>query len=125
MLEKLKSWLADDTLYIAVLLVLVGVVSFLLGQQSVTTQISGSEGVGAVVVSEPPPSALVSPHATSSLHLEAETTVVVASKSGERYHLPDCPGAKQISDKNLISFSTIEAAEAAGYSPAANCPGLR
>lgn len=49
---------------------------------------------------------------------------VVASKAGKRYHLPSCPGAKQIAVKNLINFDSIEAAEQAGYTPAANCKGL-
>jgi methylphosphotriester-DNA--protein-cysteine methyltransferase len=47
--------------------------------------------------------------------------VVVGSKTGRRYHLPDCPGAKRIKPANLITFESIEAAKAAGYTPAANC----
>jgi methylphosphotriester-DNA--protein-cysteine methyltransferase len=38
--------------------------------------------------------------------------------------LPDCPGAKQISEQNKIWFASIEEAEKAGYKPAGNCPGL-
>ncbi|MFZ5559833.1 MAG: Ada metal-binding domain-containing protein [Patescibacteria group bacterium] len=49
---------------------------------------------------------------------------VVGSKNSDKYHLPDCPGAKQISEQNKIWFDSIEAAEKAGYKPAANCPGL-
>lgn len=50
---------------------------------------------------------------------------VVGSKNSDKYHLPDCPGAKQISEKNKIWFDSIEEAEKAGYKPAANCPGLQ
>ena len=50
---------------------------------------------------------------------------VVASKSGTKYHYPWCPGAKQISEKNKISFSSIEEARAKGYTPASNCKGLK
>lgn len=50
---------------------------------------------------------------------------VVASKNGTKYHLPTCPGAKQISDKNKITFNSAEEARAAGYSPASNCKGLK
>lgn len=50
---------------------------------------------------------------------------VLGSKNSDKYHLPDCPGAKQISEKNAIWFDSIEAAEKAGYKPAANCPGLQ
>lgn len=50
---------------------------------------------------------------------------VVASKSGSKYHFPWCAGAKQISEKNLISFPSVEEARNAGYTPAANCKGLK
>jgi len=50
---------------------------------------------------------------------------VVASKNGTKYHYPWCAGAKQISEKNKITFNSIEEARAAGYSPATNCKGLK
>jgi len=50
---------------------------------------------------------------------------VVGSKNSDKYHLPDCPGAKQIAEKNKIWFNSIEEAEKAGYKPAANCPALQ
>lgn len=49
---------------------------------------------------------------------------VVASKSGAKYYLPWCGGAKLIKDANKVWFASREAAEAAGYQPAANCKGL-
>lgn len=48
----------------------------------------------------------------------------VASKSGTKFHYPWCPGASQIKDSNQIWFDTKDAATAAGYGPAGNCPGL-
>ncbi len=50
---------------------------------------------------------------------------VIASKNGTKYHYPWCAGAKQISPKNLITFNSIEEARAKGYTPAANCKGLK
>jgi competence protein ComEC len=50
---------------------------------------------------------------------------VVASSKSDKYHLPECPGAKQISEQNKVWFDSIEAAEKAGYKPAGNCPGLK
>ncbi len=50
---------------------------------------------------------------------------VVASKSGKKYHYPWCAGAKQIALKNKITFSSIEEARKAGYTPASNCKGLK
>ncbi len=49
---------------------------------------------------------------------------LVASKSGTKYHLLDCPGAKTIAEKNKIYFKSIAEAVAAGYTPAANCKAL-
>lgn len=49
---------------------------------------------------------------------------VVASKNGTKYHLPWCPGAERILESNKIWFDSIEEAEKAGYSPAANCKGI-
>lgn len=46
---------------------------------------------------------------------------IVASKNSKKYHYTSCPGAKQISEKNRITFSSPEAAEASGYSLATNC----
>ncbi len=48
----------------------------------------------------------------------------VSSKSGTRYYLPWCSGAKQIKEENKVWFTTKEAAEAAGYTPAKNCKGI-
>ncbi|HLP44011.1 MAG TPA: hypothetical protein VK145_01915 [Candidatus Nanoarchaeia archaeon] len=55
----------------------------------------------------------------------AQFGMVIASKTGTKYHLPECPGAKTIAEKNKITFDSIAAAERAGYAPAANCPGLK
>ena len=46
---------------------------------------------------------------------------VVASKNGIRYHYPYCTGAKQIKEENRIIFATPAIAEAAGFTLASNC----
>jgi hypothetical protein len=48
----------------------------------------------------------------------------VASRNGKKYFLPWCGGASSISPQNKISFGSEEEARKAGYTPAANCPGL-
>jgi hypothetical protein len=50
----------------------------------------------------------------------SNTTVVGSSKS-DKYHYLHCSGAKQISEKNKITFSSPAQAESAGYTLAANC----
>ena len=46
---------------------------------------------------------------------------VITSKNGNKYHYPYCPGAKQIKEENKVIFASATAAEAAGYTLAANC----
>ncbi len=55
----------------------------------------------------------------------SNSDVVVASKSGTKYHFPWCAGAKRILDENKIFFDSSEEARKAGYTPAANCKGLK
>lgn len=50
--------------------------------------------------------------------------VYMASKNGTKYYLPTCGTAKRIKEENRVWFGIKEEAEAAGYGPAANCPGL-
>lgn len=110
MWEKLKSIEQDDSWYFALLLVCVAVASFGLGRQSVAP--APSTQPGAVQLHETPTPA------------PAAGVEVVASQQGTKYHLPDCPGAKRIHDENRVAFASPELAQAAGYEPAANCPGL-
>lgn len=48
-------------------------------------------------------------------------TRIVASKKGTKYYYPWCGGSKNIKVENLRYFATASAAEAAGYTRAANC----
>lgn len=49
----------------------------------------------------------------------------VASKTGKKYHLADCIGAKSIADNRKIWFTTKVEAEKAGYTPAQNCKEIQ
>ena len=51
--------------------------------------------------------------------------LLVASKNGSKYHFPWCSGGKSISEKNKIWFDSAEDARKSGYTPAANCKGLK
>lgn len=122
MIKKLKSFLADDALFFALLLVLVGLVSFGLGRQSVLV------GEGARPAPSAPAGVIFTDVPATDFVLENGTTAdvpVVASRSGSKYHLPKCPGALQIKEENKLYFDSTAEAEAAGYTPAANCPGLQ
>mgnify|MGYP001588897526 CR=1 FL=1 len=51
--------------------------------------------------------------------------LLIASKSGKKYHFPWCSGAQRISEVNKIWFASYEEARSAGYAPASNCKGLK
>ena len=122
-LERL--WSHPGTLP-AVLIVFVGLTSFWLGnmagQQNVNTDLGALGGVGEVsqlTTYDQLPTTEINPV------LEAKnSTIVVVSKNGSKYHLLWCPGAKQMKEENKIFFETSEEAQSAGYEPAANCKGL-
>ena len=131
MLPKFKSFLANDLLFYSVLLVLIAVGSFGLGRLSVSSTkvpekpLFLKENITSASVVNAVPAATASTSIKAEVATVSKTAAVVGSKSGTKYHLPNCPGAKRIKPANLISFETIDAAKAAGYTPAANCPGLK
>lgn len=112
----------EDVL-LSALIIAVSSVSFFLGRVSVEHQIP------PVFVSDTPQEAQL---VSIELNNEKQSTSTplpepasyVASKSGTKYHLPWCPGAKQIKNSNKIYFKTKEEAEKAGYGPASNCKGI-
>jgi len=128
MYEKLKSFASNDALYVTVLLLLVGVVSFGLGRQSVLSSNLSSQAPAGIIFTEAQPRENIAPSATTppspQTAITEASTSVVASRNGTKYHRTDCPGAKQIKDENKVYFATTALARAAGYTPAANCPNL-
>lgn len=124
MREKLKSLIASDQVFYSILVILVGLGGFTLGGGSLVAKpdmVPKPEQVAAAsqpVVTAAEPIPVPVPPPVSGIG------VVVGSKSGTKYHLPTCPGASQIKPENRIEFASIELARAAGYKPAANCPGL-
>jgi len=141
MFEKFKLFVIDDAIFMTILLVMVGLASFLLGQLSVTsiktTAISRvSLSANSVNFSGQKTPIISTPMGVEKNTRSSQVTNVitntqsdqsfqyVASKSGTKYHLVTCPGAKQIKKENKIYFNSAEEAEAAGYTSASNCPGL-
>lgn len=47
---------------------------------------------------------------------------VIGNKESKKYHRPDCPGYRDMAEKNRVFFKSVEEAEAAGYKRAGNCP---
>lgn len=119
MYEKIKLVLQDDALFYSFLLILVGITAFGLGKLSVVESLAVTGEPAAVNLTTQ--TRMTQPDVTGGAGV---TESLVASKNGTKYHLPSCPGAKQIAEQNKIFFTSANEARAAGYQPAANCPGL-
>ena len=127
MYEKLKSYVANDQIFYGFLVIFVAILSFFLGRASVAVN-HGILPAPAVVMSEFTQTSVKGASERETANKEPEKQPeggeVVASKSGQKYHRKDCPGASQIKPANLISFPSALLARASGYTPASNCPGL-
>lgn len=125
MTKKLKSFLQNDKHFFGLLLIVAACASFALGRLSVTPAAPKGASPAVVITAAPRVETSVTDAPTSQESLSAAVEGgFVASKSGTKYHRSDCPGASQIKPENIVRFETAAAAAAAGYTPAANCPGL-
>ncbi len=143
--EKIKPRL--NVLYYSLLAVVVGSILFGLGRLSVveerhkpirvlypaaeqgsTTPLMEDGSVPSLETVAVPPAGTSQAGAAV---LSAETAIqdqdgaVVGSKSGKKYYFPWCGTLKRVKPENRVPFSSIEAARAAGYTPAGNCKGLK
>lgn len=138
---KIKSaakHLNTKEVYTAFIIILVGFASFGLGRisklEEVKTPIRIEQGTSAIssILHLPFSSLKADPSSGGQEGTEEVVNVLpsisgqfVASKGGTKYHFPWCSGAQRISEANKIWFNSVEEARKAGYTPAANCKGLR
>jgi len=117
--EKINSFLSNinEDIIIVLIIILVALASFGLGR------LSKIEENREPIRIENTTTVLNSQENTLQVK-QPQSGLLVASKSGKKYHYPWCSGAKRISEKNKIYFNSAEEAEKAGYEPAANCKGL-
>lgn len=133
-IAKIKSFL-DGRYFMPILITLAIITAFFFGRISVLENKripvrviyeNGGEVKGVNTDNTPqPPSYSKRGEGQINTTLIDSSGQVVGSKNGTKYHFPWCAGAKQISEKNLITFNSIEEARAKGYTPAANCKGLK
>lgn len=136
-LQTGKAYLAErgdlsKDIFVALIVVLVGLGSFALGRISAletaregelrviaeNAEVSTLESVAEIS------SASTSQHAVGAPSLPKVEGKYVGARSGKAYYLPWCGGVKQIREENKVWFATKEEAEARGYHPAANCKGM-
>lgn len=127
---KFKGYLNNTDILLSILIIVVSLTSFFLGRFSITENThkiqQKAEFVSTVnqAITQKEGS-VETTNKTPDVPQSAQSEGgYVASKSGTKYHLPWCSGAKRIKEENKVWFATKEEAEAAGYSPASNCKGL-
>lgn len=106
-LIRRSGWLVKNGCICALLVI----VCFVGRLTAATAEPSGS--VDATHITRAPVSATSLP--------EPAPEYYVASKNSDKYHVPDCGSARNISEQNKIYFDTAEDAEAAGRSPCGVC----
>ena len=109
----------SEVLLIAFVFVVMLFIAFGLGRLSVLQEARPEVRFEASVQSG---SAVLS---LSDLPTEGSSGGVVGSKKGTKYHFPWCAGALTISEQNKRFFVNEAEARALGYTPAANCKGLK
>lgn len=137
--NRLKVWfnyviytLEQKDIFIALVIILVAFASFGLGRlskiqnnkESITIEDISDNGVESATKS-------IKGASNSSVTVDKQGVPTVstkknyvASKNGTKYYLAWCGGVNNIKEQNKVWFNTKEEAIAAGYGPAANCPGI-
>jgi len=131
--EVKRSLKIKEDLFIALLIVLIGLTSFGLGKLSSLekqkTPISITDSQSAVYNAISANTSNTNPANTTVNSTNVPTAVgkgiVFSSKSGTKYYYPWCSGANRVKEENRVWFNSIADAKSAGLTPAANCPGLK
>lgn len=118
---RIERWPLFQKLFLSLVIILVALLSFGIGRLTVAENREPIrvEYDPTISNSQFPISNQAS--VSNALNNIENSTSVVASKNGSKYHFLHCPGAKQIKEENKIVFATPAAAEAAGFTLAANC----
>ena len=124
--NKIKGKYDIDNITIMYLFVIVGVgvSSFLLGRISVEDNQVKNSGISIVETSTLKGQALnnkIDSDKYKDINNIGKERVYVASKNGKLYYPVSCNGAKRISEKNKVWFSSQSEAEKMGYTVSSNC----
>ncbi|MBU3925743.1 hypothetical protein KJ763_01050 [Patescibacteria group bacterium] len=131
MLAKIKNFSKayEKDLIIILIIFLVALISFGLGRLSKLQEnkapISIENMVGNTGLLDSNKPVLSPETAQNEAFLSNDEGLLVGSKNGTKYHYPWCSGALRIKEENKVWFNSVEEARQAGYTPAANCKGLK
>lgn len=136
-IKNCKEFLKENEkdIFLAVLIVLVGFLSFGLGRLSRIFENKMPIEIQNAVETKGAPFDEFSSDFTSGTNASAsvlgtaaqdeeQVKNFVASKNGTKYYFPWCGGVEKIKEENKIWFASKEEAAKKGYEPAKNCKGL-
>ena len=143
-IEKIKPH--QDSIFLVVVIVMVGLVGFGLGRLSAkyqTTELNiqstlvNTADLSKIVTTSPsknisvkkPSTVSINPQQAPSGEVVASNAIstdkkIVGNKQSKIYHFENCAGALKMKEENKIFFASMLEAKNAGYKPAGNCPGL-
>lgn len=126
MYDKFKHIIMDDSFFYGVLIVLIAVSSFGLGRWSLIQDQQFAAVKPSMVLMQASVTGSGKENTTEEESIDPTSGEItyVGSKNGTKFHLPWCPGAKQIKEENKVYFATKTDAQKAGYTPASNCKGI-
>jgi len=109
---NIKLWLDKNAhdIGLPLIIILVGLISFILGQFSVKSEVGQEVRICDAPVDYSRP---IRPGG-----------YVVGKVGGQVYYLPWCPGAQKIAPEQAVWFKDEQSAQNAGYRPAKGCKGL-
>lgn len=109
------------TLIYILIIIIVGLCSFLLGRLSALNGVkSKEEGISIVQTDN------VSQITKNDVKPQSQAIIIgegkyVASKNGKLYYPVNCKGANRIKPDNRVWFDTVTDAEKSGYTPSSSC----
>ena len=109
------------TLIYILIIIIVGLCSFLLGRLSALNGVkSTEEGISIVQTDN------VSQITKNDVNPQSQAIIIgegkyVASKNGKLYYPVNCKGANRIKPDNRVWFDTVTDAEKSGYTPSSSC----
>jgi|SRR3989344_8162260 len=124
-IRKIVNKCKSRELYIIMVIVFTSFGSFALGRLSIVMENRPAVVVNRPLLDKAPASSVLSEADGKKEDVGEAGGLLVASKTGSKYHFPWCVGAKNISESNKTWFNSYEEARKAGYLPAGNCKGLR
>lgn len=116
-LQKIKPYDVREDIFIVLTIILIGLAGFGLGKLSVLEK-------GRELVAIKPVTPAITESSSPVVGKDPQG-LVLASKNGTKYYFSWCSGASRITEANKIWFNSYAEAQKAGFTPAANCSGLK